>query len=201
MNGRVLSTALASALLVSSVTAEAQRRQQLTPMELQALQTREFETTKEMLFAAVVSVFQDLGYQLEGADLTSGFITANSATQNRTSVWNAMAGQRASGNTRATAFVEQMPNGRARVRLNFLNTRSTSSMYGQNERRDRPVVDPATYSAAWDKIDEALFVRSAIAETDDAPAGSDDAHHGTGSASSNDEPERANHVDRLEASS
>jgi hypothetical protein len=164
--------AVAVLLLITAAPTAAARQPQLTPLELQALQTHEYETTKENLFAAVVSVFQDLGYQLENADLASGFITANSPTERRTSILNALAGQRASGNTRATAFVEQMPNSRARVRLNFLNTRSTSGWYGQHDRRDRPVLDAATYNAAWEKIDEALFVRGAVADTahNNAPA-------------------------------
>jgi hypothetical protein len=158
-----------SSSLILSGQSLARERPQLTPVQLQALQTREFETSKETLFAAVVSVFQDLGYQLDNADLGSGFITANSPNGGRTNFGNVLMGQRASGNTRATAFVEQMPNGRARVRLNFLNTRRTSSWYGQSHEHDRPVLDAATYTAAWDKIDEALFVRSAVTETVTSP--------------------------------
>lgn len=48
--------------MVSSAPALAKKQPQLTPMELQALQSHEYETSKEVLFASVVSVFQDLGY-------------------------------------------------------------------------------------------------------------------------------------------
>jgi hypothetical protein len=61
-----------------------------------------------------VSVFQDLAYQLENADLRSGFITASSPTKNKTSFLEALTDQRGSGNSKVTAFVEQMPNGMAR---------------------------------------------------------------------------------------
>lgn len=144
-----------------STPAMAKKQPQMTSMELQALQSHEFETTKEVLFASVVSVFQDLGYQLENADMPSGFITASSANKNKTNFWEAMSYQRASGNTRATAFVESMPNGNARVRLNFLNSKTSSSMYGQGSKSDKPILDPQTYKIAWDKIDEAIFVRKA----------------------------------------
>lgn len=155
--------AVSIALAVCTVApATAKKKPALTPMELQALQTREFETTKETLFASVVSVFQDLGYQLDNADMPSGFITASSASQNKTSFWDALADQRSSGNTRATAFVEQMPNGTARVRLNFLNTKFSSGKWGDS-KNDKPVLDPKTYQIAWDKIDEAIFIRSATA--------------------------------------
>lgn len=138
-------------------------------MEVQALQSHEFETTKEILFASVVSVFQDLGYQIENADLPSGFITASSATTNKTSFWEAMANQASTGNTRATAYIEQFAGGRAKVRLNFLNTKMSSGLYGQSAKNDKPILDPQTYQIAWEKIDEAIFVRSATKASPAAP--------------------------------
>jgi len=153
-------------MMFAPSAAFAKKEVQLTPMELQALQQREFETTKDTLFASVMSVFQDLGYTIDGADLATGFITASSATDNKTNFGEALFGVRASGNTRATAFVEKMANGMARVRLNFQNSKTRSGAYGQTSKKDKAVLDPATYQAAWEKIDEALFVRNAI----DTPA-------------------------------
>jgi hypothetical protein len=155
-------SAIAALMLVISVPTLAAKKPTMTPMQLQALQSKEFETSKEILFASVVSVFQDLGYQLDSADLPTGFITASSASGNRTNFLEALGGVASSGNTRATAFVEAMPNGMARVRLNFLNTKQSSSWYGQSSKKDKPVLDPKTYQVAWDKIDEAIFVRSAL---------------------------------------
>lgn len=157
----ILSGAFVGLALVASGPALAKKKPEMTPMERQALQSHEYETTKEVLFASVVSVFQDLGYQLENADMPSGFITASSATKNKTNLLEAFAGQRSNGNTRATAFVESMPNGMARVRLNFLNSKSSSSVYGQQSKEDKPIMDPLTYKGAWDKIDEAIFMRNA----------------------------------------
>ena len=54
----------------------------MTPLEIQSIQTREFESPKKIVFASVVSVFQDLGYTIKGADLNTGFINAESAAQN-----------------------------------------------------------------------------------------------------------------------
>jgi hypothetical protein len=169
-----MTRAFIAALFVTvslSSAVEAKKRPMLTPMELQALQSKEFETTKESLFASVVSVFQDLGYQIENADLPTGFINATSAAGNKTNVWEAMSGMRSSGNTRATAFVEKMPNGLARVRLNFLSTKMTTFGYGQQTRDDRPILDLIVYRTAWDKIDEALFVRQA-SEASPSPSSS-----------------------------
>jgi hypothetical protein len=49
---------------------------------------------------------------------------------------------------------------RSRVRLNFVNTKENSSWYGQTNKKDSPVLDAKTYQVAWEKIDEAIFVRS-----------------------------------------
>jgi hypothetical protein len=155
-----------SLLMCFSISAYAEKKPRMTPMELQALQQKEFETSKEALFASVMSVFQDLGYTVDSADLVTGFITASSATKNKTNFGEALFGVSASGNTKATAFIEKMPNGLARVRLNFLNSKVSSSLYGQSAKNDKPVLDAATYQAAWEKIDEALFVRNAL----DAPS-------------------------------
>ncbi|MHA0320334.1 hypothetical protein ACXY7D_18800 [Sphingomonas melonis] len=153
--------AFAAIAVVSATAADAKKKPELTSMEIQALQSHEYETTKEVLFASVVSVFQDLGYQLANADMGSGFITASSPMKNKTSFWDAMAKQEGSGNTKVTAFVEQMPGGSARVRLNFVNTKTTSGMWGRGSSEDKPVLDPQTYKIAWDKIDEAVFTRTA----------------------------------------
>ncbi len=163
--GRMLATAVLGIFAIISSPAEAKKKPQMTPMEIQALQSHEYETSKEILFASVVSVFQDLGYQLENADMPSGFITASSATQNKTSFLDVLAKQSSSGNTRTTAFVEAMPNGMARVRLNFLNSKTSSGMWGHQNKEDKAILDPQTYKIAWDKVDEAIFQRNALVAT------------------------------------
>ena len=158
---RKIVIATASVALLSGAPVEAKKKPEMTSLELQALQSHEYETTKEILFASVVSVFQDLGYQLSNADLPSGFITASSPMKNKTSIWDALGSSKGSGNTKVTAFVEQMPGGRARVRLNFVNSKTTSGMWGGSSAEDKPILDPMTYKVAWDKIDEAVFTRTA----------------------------------------
>ena len=147
---------------VSVVPAEAKKAPQMTPLEMQALQSREFETSKDNLFGAVMTVLQDLGYQVQTADVQTGFITAISATQNKTNFLEAFGGSRSSGNTKITTFLQSLPNGSTRVRLNFLNTKITSSAYGQSAQNDKPILDATVYNTAWDKIDEALFVMGAL---------------------------------------
>ena len=61
--------------------------------------------------------------------------------------------------TKATAFVEQMRKGIARIRLNFVITSSMSGPYGQINTNDSAVVDPQTYNVAFDKISDTVFIR------------------------------------------
>ncbi len=156
-----LIVAFAGLSLVAS-PATARKAPPLTPMEMQALQSREYQTGKDQVFPAVVSVFQDLGYQISAADVTSGFITAGSANKNKTGFFEAMAGMRSSGASRVTAFIETMPSGLTRVRLNFMNTKNSSSMYGASSSNDKALLDPKTYQVAFEHIEEALFERGAL---------------------------------------
>lgn len=141
----------------------------LTPLEIQSLQTREFEHDKAIAFASAMSVFQDLGYMVNSADLDTGLITTESpATSARATfparltilpelmVWSDVTSV---VQTRATAFIEQIGN-RSRVRLNFVITRQHSSAHGQISRQDTPVLDAAVYQDAFERIENAIIVRT-----------------------------------------
>lgn len=159
---RFISVAALSMLICVPNVAFAKKPPEMTPLQLQALQSKEFETTKDKLFDAVMTVVQDIGYQVQSADLQTGFITAMSATEQKTNIFEAFGGGSSTANTRMTAFVQNLPNGMARVRLNFLVSKTSQSMYGQSNQKDKPVLDAAIYNNAWDKIDEALFVMGAL---------------------------------------
>jgi hypothetical protein len=160
-----LLTAALVAAAISTSPAEAKKPPVLTPMELQALQSREYQTSKDQVFSSVVSVFQDLGYQISAADIASGFITAGSANKNKTGFFEALGGISSSGASRVTAFIETMPSGLTRARLNFMNTKNSSSLYGSSSAKDTPVLEPKTYQVAFEHIEEALFERGALTKT------------------------------------
>jgi len=149
--------------------AMAAKKASLTPMQLQSIQSKEFEVNKAAAFGAVMTVIQDLGYTVESADVQSGFITAASPNENKTNFLGALAGVSASGNTVMTAFLMEMPNGRTRIRLNFVNRKNSSGAYGQSSSKDKPILEPSVYQNAWERIDEALFVMGAIAEESSSP--------------------------------
>ena len=141
----------------------------LTPLEIQSLQTREFEHDKAIVFASTMSVFQDLGYIVSSADLDTGLITTESpATSDRAAfparftilpelmIWSDVTRVM---QTKATAFIEQIGT-RSRVRLNFVVTRQASSPHGQTSRQDTPILDAAIYQNAFERIANAIFVRA-----------------------------------------
>lgn len=143
-------------LLLCVIGCAVQQKSTKTSLELQAIQAKEFETTKKIAFASVLSVFQDLGYIIGSADFDTGFITAKSPTNSGfvLFVGNVMK------SSKATAFIEQLTDNHTKVRLNFVNNTETSSGYGMKKEREISLEDPATYENAFIKIQEAIFIRT-----------------------------------------
>jgi hypothetical protein len=130
----------------------------MTPLEIQSLQTREYEQKKDVVFPSVISVFQDLGYTVTSASKDTGLITAEGVT-NSNAASKFWFGVTDVSQTKATAFIEQI--GRiTKVRINLVNTSKTSSRYGQNDQQDTPILDATVYQNAFEKIENAIFVRS-----------------------------------------
>ncbi len=124
-----------------------------TALELQSFQRREFETSKDIVFASIVSVLQDSGYIIKTADKDTGLITASSPTENSVFFGSHMK------NTDVSAFVEFFGVNRTSARLNFVNVSEFSSGYGMKGKNDKPILDPKVYEAVFNKIEEAIFVR------------------------------------------
>ena len=166
-----LAMPLATALTLTGCVVQ-QQKPPMTPLEIQSLQTREYESSKKIVFASVISVFQDLGYTIKSADHDTGFINAESATQNATGkqeVFISVLGGVLGGvpapptqsfeQTAATAFIEEI-GGRTRVRLNFVTKFQSSSAQGQMTKRDIPILDVKVYTNAFERIENAIFIRS-----------------------------------------
>ena len=135
-----------------------------TGVELQAYQAREFETNKRAAFSAAMSVFQDLGFIIDDGDFDTGLITATGPSVREEMGMGDLLSQvfagvdtRGSTHRRATAFVEKMPSGLIRIRLNFVD--HIEQPPGPT-RRSIPVEEPKFYQATFEQIDKAIFVRS-----------------------------------------
>lgn len=130
----------------------------LTPAEIQSMQTRQYEEGKSIVFASVISVFQDLGYQIASADLPTGIITSQSAAAND-AAYSFWTGVSKNTQTKATAFVETIGETTS-VRLNFVTSTNESFGYGQQRKNEVPVLDSQIYQNAFEKVENAIFVRS-----------------------------------------
>lgn len=130
----------------------------MTPLEIQSMQTREFGQSKNVVFPSVMSVFQDLGYVVKSADKDTGLITAESPAKSNQAMkfWLGVSDV---SQTSATAFIETI-NKKTNVRLNFVTSSKQSYGYGQSDRQDTPVLDAEIYQNAFEKIENAIFVRA-----------------------------------------
>ena len=133
---------------------------QLTSLEKQSLQTREYEETKDIVFPSVLSVLQDSGYIVKTADKDTGLITAESPTDNATGFWDAFSDVIVNQQTAVTAFIEEI-GPITKVRLNFVVQKSSSYEFGQSSKQSTPILDAATYQNAFEQIESAIFIRSA----------------------------------------
>ena len=129
-----------------------------TPLELQSIQSKEFETTKKIAFAATLSVLQDLGYIVDSASFETGLITAKSPTKNK---FVPFVGQQMTL-VKTTAFIEEINVGRTKVRVNFVNSVSTSSGYGMKTENETPLETPDTYQDFYTKVQQGIFIRKNI---------------------------------------
>jgi hypothetical protein len=112
-----------------------------------------------------MSVFQDLGFIIDDGDFDTGLITATGLSSRHDMGVNDLLAQvlagvdtRGATHRRATAFVEEMPSGLIRIRLNFVDNIVAAPAAPQ---QSRPVQEPAFYQATFEQIDKAIFVRSA----------------------------------------
>lgn len=143
------------AVVVAIAGCETMPKQTKSPLELQAIQSKEFETSKKVAFAATLSVFQDLGYTVSSANLDTGLITAKSPTKQD---FQLFVGQRMQ-DIKATAFVEEIVPNRTKIRLNFVNSTQTSSGYGMKGEHELPIEAPEMYQDTFAKIQQGIFVR------------------------------------------
>ena len=128
-----------------------------TSLELQSIQSKEFETTKKIAFASTLSVFQDLGYIIESGDFETGLVTGKSPTKG-----GVIFGGRTQEFRRVTGFVETLRKDLAKIRINFVDVTKASSGYGMQQGVDVPVEEPKIYQEVFEKIRKAIFVRKNV---------------------------------------
>jgi tRNA/tmRNA/rRNA uracil-C5-methylase (TrmA/RlmC/RlmD family) len=131
-------------------------------LELQQLQTREFEGTKDQVFGSVMSVLQDSGYRIQAADKDTGLVTGISSTKSKMT-YNLFIGfGRSKKSPVVTAFIEDTAPGKVRVRLSFVMAKVKSNVYGSGAQDEEPIYDATVYQQAFEQIGQTLFVRKGM---------------------------------------
>lgn len=154
----VIALAVASACLSASV-AEAKKPVPMSSLELQQLQGRDIEASKDQVFGAVMSVLQDSGYRIQAADKDTGLITGIASTKGKMSysLWSGF------GKSKKTpivsAFIEQTSPATTHVRLSFVMGKLKSTMYGSGAQDEEPIYDVAVYQTAFEQINQTVFIR------------------------------------------
>ena len=133
------------------------------------MQTKDFEANKEMVFASVMTVMQDAGYRIENADLATGIITGIGSSKGKMvySLWSGF------GKSKKTpivsSYIEQI-GPMTRVRLNFVMAKVKSSLYGSQPQDEEPITEAEVYQDAFNKVDQALFIRASMTQAPAQPA-------------------------------
>jgi hypothetical protein len=110
-----------------------------------------------------MSVFQDLGYVVNSASLETGFISAESPLKGADGMQaflENISNMRSEGKTAVTAFVEEIGGKTTKVRLNFVQRDKMLREQGQQANREKPILDPKVYESAFNKIGDAIFIRT-----------------------------------------
>jgi hypothetical protein len=142
---------------------------QLTPLQIQAMQTQTFETTQKKAFTAVMTVLQDKGYTIKSTDAESGFITAESSTldSNDIKIFGLSFEQdnhkdQTASVTASVRKITQNKKEAAVVRLGIVSHYNTSNKGGKTYTKSNQVLDPQAYQAFFADIRQQIFVGDAI---------------------------------------
>jgi predicted small lipoprotein YifL len=129
---------------------------QLTPLQIEAMQTQSFNTAKRDTFDGIMTVLQNEGYVVQAANYDTGFITAKSAENLTRTAKDVFV----SYNEFVNAFITPVKDSKqkeTKVRLNFVIHFSTSDKNG-TRTQDKAVSDPEVYKRAFNDIRQQLFV-------------------------------------------
>jgi hypothetical protein len=144
----------------------AEKKPQLTGLELQQIQARDMETTVDVAFPAVMTVLQDAGYRIQSADKATGLIVAEGSNK-KTMTYNIFFGFGSKKKVpTVSAFIESRGPQYTRVRLSFvMSERKSRNAFSDED----PITDPAVYRQAFEQIEKEISTRNAMNAT--VPAG------------------------------
>lgn len=160
-----------AACLFVAAPAYAKKAPEVSGLELQQIQSHDIEAPKQIVFSSVMSVLQDAGYRVQAADLETGLITGTGSSTGKLTYNLFMGFGKSKKSPVVSAFIEQVGPTMTRVRLNFVMAKIKSTVYGSQPQDEEPITDAATYRDAFEKVDQAVFLRQSMApKAEPAPA-------------------------------
>lgn len=164
MRAKILTVAasliISSTLLATAANASGEDAKP-SGLALQQLQSRDVEAPYKIAFSSVMSVLQDAGYVIEQADRDTGLIVANGESKSKMT-YNIFWGIGSKTRTaRVSATLEEITAGLTKIRLNFVEVEGKSRQGGIQGQAGKMVTDPGVYQAVFEKIEQAVFIRTA----------------------------------------
>lgn len=157
-----LTIALLGVALFSAPPLAAKKVEGPSGLELQQMQSHDFEAKMDVVYPSVISVLQDSGYRVQSADRASGLITATASTKSQTT-YNVFHGLGKKKDTPVvSAFIEPRGARMTRVRLSFVMTETKARRYMAGQADEEPILDPAVYQKAFEQIEQAVFLRTSM---------------------------------------
>ena len=150
---------VASALLSGCVTVDSvfgETDAPLSPVALQALQTREFSAPEDQVFKAIIATFQDYGYTISSADRSTGLVIAK--TTQDLEIHEFM-GYYRTEYSKATAFVDKVGDNRVKVRVSVVKHVEGKGEYGGGGAKEAVRTKPEIYQKIFDHIQNSLFLK------------------------------------------
>lgn len=162
--GIIISATIVAMLCSVSSVAEAKKKDPpISALQLQQIQTRDFEADKRATFAAVMSVLQDSGYRIQDTDFETGLITGIGSTTGKLT-YNILWGfGKKKKSPIASVFIEEVSPGISRVRMSFVMATVKSSLYSSQPADEEPIYDAQVYTDAFEKVSKAVFLRKSMA--------------------------------------
>lgn len=148
-----LACGLSGCITVDSVFGEVDP--QISSVELEALQTREYEASLNDVFAATVGAFQSYGFSVQSADRTTGLVIAKTTSD---ATLDSFTGLARVQYDKATAFIEPSSAGHVKIRISIVKYVSASAM-GSSGEKEAVRTKPKVYQDLFSKIEQSLFLR------------------------------------------
>lgn len=159
-----VSIAAAALLSIGALPVAAkEKKPEMTPLQIQSMQSRDVEGSYKTVFASVISVLQDAGYRIENADRDTGLVTGVGSSKGKLTYNLFLGFGKSKKSPIVSAFIEEINPATTRVRLNFVMAQLKSNAYGSQPQDEEPVLDAAVYQDAFEKINQAVFVRNSMA--------------------------------------